>query len=335
MLKVGLIGCGGMGSIHAECWLALGDRVRLAAIADPCQEKVKKYAGRSAAQIYKTGSALLEQADVDIIDICVPTYLHAVLAAEAMEQGRHVFIEKPVCLCEEEAQLLLDTQKKTGVCVQVGQVIRFWDEYAWLKNEIDKGTYGKVVSATFNRLSARPKWSWEDWYNDYTKSGTMALDLHVHDADFVRYLMGREPDKVDSRAVRDRYGIIQQIYAVYNFGDTVITAEGGWNYPDNFPFAMGFRIRLEKALVILNNDGVMTVYLENGDKFHPEIHKEFEADTDIGINVSSLGAYYNELRYFTKMIESGDIEEIAPLCEAVESARLVWKEIAIAGGAKR
>lgn len=335
MLKVGLIGCGGMGSIHAECWLALGDQVQLTAIADPCLEKVKKYASRSGARMFETGMSLLEQAEVDIIDICVPTYLHTEHAVEAMRRGRHVFVEKPVCLRESEAQLLLKTQKETGVCVQVGQVIRFWDEYAWLKAEIDRGTYGKVISGSFVRLSSRPKWSWEDWYNDETKSGTMALDLHVHDADFIRYLMGREPDRIDARAVRDADGVIQQIYAAYNFGDTVITAEGCWNYPDNFPFGMRFRIRLETALVILDNDGTLTVYLENGDKYHPEIRKEFETEMDAGINISSLGAYYKELRFFSELVENGNKKAAAPLCEAVESARLVWKEIAIAGGAKQ
>lgn len=335
MLRVGLIGCGGMGSLHAECWLALGDVAQLVAIADLDATKIKKYADRSGAKMYENGMELLAEAEVDVVDICLPTCLHAEHAVAAMQKGYHVFVEKPVCLHEKEAELLLKTQKETGVMVQVGQVIRFWDEYVWLKKEIENGTYGKVLSGSFFRLSPPPRWAWENWYQDYTKCGTVALDLHVHDADFIRYMMGKEPQQVDARAVRDADGVIQQIVATYDFGDAVITAEGAWNYPKNFPFETQFRVLLEQALIIMEKNGEVTVYLENGDRFRPDIPHTFEFDADIGINVSSMGPYYNELRHFAKLVAGKTDTEIAPLADAVESARLIWKEIDIAGGAKK
>lgn len=334
MLKVGLVGCGGMGSVHAECWLALGAMVQLAAIADENPDRAKKFAGKAGAKIYTNAMELIENEDVDIIDICLPTYLHTVHAVKAMELGRNVFIEKPVCLNEDEATLLLQTQKKTGARVQVGQVIRFWDEYAWLREQVKNGTYGKVVSGTFTRLSPNPKWSWNNWYNDYTKSGTMALDLHVHDVDYIRYLMGAEPDEVCSMATRDADGVIQHIHTAYTFGNAVITSEGCWDYPDNYPFTMEYRVKLEKATVRFDGNGVLTVYLESGERFVPELERHFERDSDAGINISSLGAYYNELRYYVEMLEEGK-PEIAPLCEAVKSAQLAWKEIELAGGCCR
>ena len=332
MLKVGLIGCGGIGSLHAECWLAMGGRVKLAAIADITDGKADKFAEKSGAKVYKTGMELIEDADVDIIDICLPTYLHTEHAVKAMEVCKNVFIEKPICLNEREAKLLLDTQAKTGARIQVGQVIRFWDEYVWLKKAIDNNDYGKVVSAGFTRLSENPVWSWNNWYNDPDLSGTMALDLHVHDVDFIRYMMGGEPDRVMSAATRNDKGVIQHIHTIYTYGSAVITSEGCWDLPHGYPFTMIFRAKLEKATVEFDTEGRLTVYLHTGEKFNPELKKAFQAESEAGINVSDLGAYYNELVYFVDTVEGKETAEIAPLSEAIKSAELAWKEIGIAGG---
>lgn len=333
MLKVGLIGCGGMGSTHANCYGALKEYVELAAVADLDYEKAKKISDQFGGKIYTTGEELIANEDLDIIDICLPTFLHTKHAVLAMEKGSNVFLEKPVCLNMDEAKLLLDTQKKTGVKMQIGQVIRFWDEYVWLKNAVDAGTYGKVVSGVFTRLSPNPRWSWENWYNNPDRSGSMALDLHIHDVDFIRFLMG-EPDDISSLATRSADGVIQQLFTTYQYGDAVITSEGCWDYPDNFPFQMNFRVKLEKATVLYENS-TLTVYLENGEKMIPEIQAEFDQDEDVGINISSLGAYYNEIKHFVCCVSDDKPIEIAPLSEAIKSLELDLKEIHSAGGVKK
>ena len=141
MIRVGLIGCGFMGGMHAACYAALAELgVKVTAIADDRPEFLAQMKEQTDAQTYESGMALIEQADVDVVDICLPTYLHTAHACAAMEKGRDVFCEKPVCLTEEDMQALLETKKRTGRKVMVGQVIRLWDEYAWLKKTVDAGT---------------------------------------------------------------------------------------------------------------------------------------------------------------------------------------------------
>jgi predicted dehydrogenase len=335
MLKVGIIGCGAMGSLHATCWLALPQHAELVAIADVDGKKAKEIIKKHPnIKFYSTGEELLEaENELDVIDICVPTFLHTKYAVDAMKKVKNVFIEKPVCLNEQEAELLLKTQEETGAKVQIGQVVRFMKGYAWLKDVVDKGTYGKVVSGVFKRLSHRVTWSWENWFNDYTRSGTVALDLHIHDTDFVRYLMGGNPDNVDSKVVRDSDGVIQQIFTTYTYGDAVITTEGCWDFPPAFPFNASYIVRLEKATVVLS--GKVIVYLDNGEKIVPELVDDYEPDIDLGINISALGAYYTEIKYFIDNIINGNGTEIAPLSEGIESARLIFKEIELNGGAKK
>jgi len=333
MLTVALLGYGGMGRMHTNCYLALQDQVKLIAVADLLPERRQQIAEKTQAKIYNSADELLANEKPDIVDVCLPTFLHTEYAVKAMELGCNVLIEKPVCLNEEEAQQLLETEKRTGAKVQVCQVIRFRRQSQWLKKVVEEGTYGKIISGEFHRLSKNPKWGWENWFNDPERSGTAALDLHIHDADLVRYLMG-DPDSISAVANRNEDGVLQQIIATYTYGDIKITAEGCWNYPDSYLFNSGYRVRLEKALVVLSGKE-LTVYPNEGEPFSPELPGVELPSTDVGINVSSLNGYYEEIKFFIEHILPGTAEPIAPLSEGINSVRMVWKEVELAGGKVR
>ena len=332
MITVGIIGLGGMGLMHYSCYLAMGEAVRITAIAEGNTEKAKPFAEKIDATLYSDANALLDAERPDVVDICLPTFLHASIAEKAMEKGAAVFIEKPVALFREEAERLLFVQEKTGAKVQVGQVVRFMRAYRYLKKLVDDKTYGNVISGSFHRHSFRPSWAGGN-LSDYKKSGTVALDMHIHDIDFIRYLMGGDPDTIEAHATRDKEGVIQQIFATYTYGNSVICADAGWDFPNCFPFDAGYRVKLEGATVVFAGD--VKVYPEDGEMFYPQLPAEFEGTADVGINISDMGAYYEELSYFINEIVKGDGEEIAPLSEAVKSACIAWREIELAGGMKK
>ncbi len=330
MIKVGLIGCGFMGGMHSACYAALESLgVKVTAVADVRPEYAEKLA--NGAEIYATGMELIERAEVDVVDICLPTHLHASHAVAAMKAGRHVFVEKPIAFNDEDMELILKTEAEAGVKVQVGQVIRQWSEYVWLKKCVDSNAFGDVKHAMFRRLSSRPEWAWEGWLHQVEKSGGVAVDMHVHDVDFVRYILG-EPDVVKAYAHRDAEGVIQQINAVYGYGNDVsVAVESGWDYPADFPFTADFRVKFEKATV-LGGGGVVTVYPVGGSAYQAELEEEFQGDNDIGGNVSSLGGYYNELKYFVEGLQGKNDLSVATVSEAVKSVKLVKREIEAAGG---
>ena len=331
MIKVGLIGCGFMGGMHKACYDALaGLDVKVVAVADVRREYAEKLAGEGIA-IYETGMDLIANADVDVVDVCLPTHLHAAHAVAAMKAGKDVFVEKPIAFKDEDMELILQTEKETGVKVQVGQVIRQWTEYVWLKKAVDSGVYGKVLHGMFRRLSSRPEWAWEGWLHQVDKSGGVAVDMHVHDVDFVRYIMG-EPDVVKAHAHRDAEGVIQQINAVYGYGNNVSVAlESGWDYPADFPFTADFRVKFEKATVI-GGGGVVNVYPVGGAAYQAELEEEFQGDNEIGGNISSLGGYYNELKYFVEGLQGKNDLSVATVSEAIKSVKLVKREVEAAGG---
>ena len=126
VMKIGLIGCGGMGTTHNLSLKALSGKmdVEVTALADCRQEFLERAAKQwPQAKTYVTGRELLENEELDAVHICLPSYLHAEHAVLAMEKGMHVFCEKPVCLTAEEGRRLLEVQKQSGVSVMVGQVV--------------------------------------------------------------------------------------------------------------------------------------------------------------------------------------------------------------------
>lgn len=325
MLRVGLIGCGGMGRTHAEAYKSMSGKVTVAAAADVTEEARTKMRETFGCKTYESGMQLIENADVDYVDICLPTYIHAEHAVAAMKKGLDVFLEKPVCISMEEAALLEKTQKETGRRVQVGHVVRFMDEYVWLKNAADSGRYGRLLSADFSRLSVMPLWGWENWFADAAKSGSAALDLHVHDADFIRYLCGDDIRDMSAAAARDGSGMINHINVIYKYADKVITAEGSWDCRSSHPFRASFKAFFEKATVFFDGmEGGLKVYTDDGVE---KIEAAEELTKDVGINISAGGAYARELEYFTDEILCGNGREIAPLSEGIKSVELVLKEM--------
>lgn len=323
MLRVGLIGCGYMGTMHANCYKNIPN-VEVTAYADIRKECAEELAKGTDAAIYGDGYELIENADVDVIDICLPTFLHAPYALKAMEKVNYLFVEKPVALTATEGEALIEQSKKTGCKVQVGQVIRFWDEYVELRKIIESNEYGCVVNANFRRISPRPTWGWENWLLDASLSGGAAQDLHIHDVDYVLSLFGK-PEKY--YAIKNTLGE-KNSYAnvVMQYLDFAVSVEGTWDLPSVYPFQASFRVVFEKAVVELNA-GKFMLYTEEGAK-EIEIEKtEVAGDGFEGGNISDLGGYYNELVYFCERAQREENIEQATLVQGVTSLKFLLEEI--------
>lgn len=323
MLKVGLIGCGFMGTMHANCYKNL-EGVELAAVADVRPEKAQEIAAGTNAVIYGDGKDLIAKADVDVIDICLPTYLHAEYALLAMDKVKYLFVEKPVTLTVAESEALVKKSADTGCQVQVGQVIRFWDEYVALRDIVASGKYGKVVNANFRRLSPSPDWGWNNWLHTTELSGGAGQDLHIHDVDYVLSLFG-EPKNLFS--VKNVAGEANSyVNTLMQYEDFVVGVEGTWNLPGSHPFQATFRVVFEKAVV--ENDGGFMLYTDGGAEQIVIEKKQLAAAGGTQGNISDLGGYYNELLYFTRQAISGQPIEQASLVDAAASLKfLLEKEL--------
>lgn len=330
-LKVGVVGCGGMGSGHLKNLKALESAldIRVSCVADvrpSCLKKAREICPN--IQCYETGRELIEQSDADWIHICLPTYLHAEHGILAMEAGKDVFIEKPVCLKPEDMDLLLQTAQKTGRKVMVGQVVRWFPEYRYLKQVYDSGKYGALKSIVMRRTGGRPAWSFENWFMDMNRSGSVVMDLHIHDIDFLRYLIG-EPDRVEARAAKFADGMPGQVLTILEYKDVFASVEGLWDISTTMPFSSYYRASFENATVeydgLREQSKTVAVYPKEGDIFYPcaaAAEEEQDKDSQEGINVKVSGPYYDEDYYFADCLIKGKEIEIATLEEGIRSAKL-------------
>ena len=258
-IGVGIVGLGYMGRTHMAAYRAAagaGFANRVMALCDSALAKVggkafrlgnmekrgaNPFAGVQSIAIHSEASALFADESIQLVSLCTPTDTHVQLALAALAAGKHVLVEKPVALrARDVARLAAAARKAKRLCMPA-MCMRFWPGWSWLKEAIDRRSFGGVRSAVFRRLGSTPAWS-RGFYGNSARSGGALFDLHVHDADFVRHCFG-PPDAVVSAGSLDH---VTTLYR-YRSGPGHVVAEGGWDHTNGFPFSMGYTVVFERA----------------------------------------------------------------------------------------
>ena len=238
-IRVGLIGCGNIGvGGHLPAYAHIPE-AELVAVCDAVEERAHEAAERSGAAVYTDYRLLLEREDIEMVDICVPTYLHAEVAVAAAEAGKHVLCEKPMAHTLDAADAMIEAAKENGVKLMIGQVRRFDHRYASIKAQMDGGKVGRPV---FIRRAERQFLPFppEAWQWDPRRGGGVIMDIGVHATDLFRWLLGQEAVEVYAvaRAVREaarEAGSFDHAMITCKFdGGGVGFAEASWAYPQGF-----------------------------------------------------------------------------------------------------
>ncbi len=307
MVKVGLIGAGFIGRNHFNQYEKLGDRARVVALCDADADRRagdwSKVGGNladaqgtkrdlGAIKPYTKWQDLLADGDVDMVDICVPTFLHRDIAVAAMQAGKHVLCEKPMALSVEDCDAML-AAVRPSVRLMVAQCIRFWPEYVWLKKVVQTGEFGPLRALHLRRQTNAPTYTLGNWVCDPTKSGGAILDLHVHDVDYAIHLLGT-PKSVFAQGYKRTGGGVDRVHASWDYGTgTVVQVEGYWDVHQGFGFNMGFTAVFENASVFWDcrTEQPLTVYRSDGE---PEVPEMPAGD-----------GYLGEISHFIECIENG------------------------------
>ena len=318
MLKVGLVGCGFMGSMHANVYATI-DEASLVGVFDSNQERGTAFADKHGIKAFASFEELL--GEVEAVDICLPTYLHKEFTLKAAQAKKHVLCEKPMALSVEDAEAMKAACEENNVRLMIAHCIRFWPEYAMLKQIALTGNLGELLSINMTRYGEFPHWGSDNWLADESKAGGGALDMHIHDTDFALYLLG-EPKEVFSRGTVDEKGV-SHIFSTFAYDKAVCHLEGGWNMPPQTPFKMAFRAVFEQGAVIMDG-GPMTVYEKGKDPYVPEFTKMAAAG---GGNISDMGGYYHEIKHFVDRVTSGKPFDVTTPDTSIASLRMTLKEI--------
>jgi predicted dehydrogenase len=260
IVNVGIVGLGFMGVTHIKAYRKIPG-ARVAAICDtgeiPADGDLSGISGNvgdgvplrldmSGIVVYRDVKDLLADPDVDLVDLCVPTRVHADMALISLRAGKHVLCEKPLARTADQARAIVAAAAAARGYFLPAMCMRFWPEWLWLKQAIDRGTFGRVLAARFRRVCEPPAWNRET-YLDGRQSGGALLDLHIHDADFVQFCFGR-PRAVYSRGVSLFSGEVDYVVTQYQVDcGAVVTAEGGWIMSEGFGFNMAYTVNFESA----------------------------------------------------------------------------------------
>ncbi|MCI0360538.1 MAG: Gfo/Idh/MocA family oxidoreductase [Planctomycetaceae bacterium] len=258
MLRVGIAGIGFMGWIHYLAYRKVKG-VKLAAV---CTRDTRKLAGDwrgiqgnfgppgeqvdlSGVAKYSDLAGLLGDPSIDLVDLCLPPHLHCEASMAALKAGKHVFVEKPMALTAADCDKMVKAANKAGKQILVGHVLPLLPEYAFARKAIAGGKYGKLLGGHFKRVISDPLWL-KDFYNPATVGGPL-VDLHVHDAHFIRLLFGM-PTAVTSQG-RLRGETVEYCVSQFQFADRslVVSSASGVVNQQGRPFTHGFEIHLEKA----------------------------------------------------------------------------------------
>jgi predicted dehydrogenase len=299
MVRVGIAGIGFMGMIHYLAYQKLKG-VKVAAMCEQDRTRlagdwrtIKGNFGPAGTHMDLTGIERYEKLDdmlasgkLDMIDICLPPAAHAPVAIAALKAGKHVFCEKPIALAPADAERMVKTAKSAGKQLMIGQVLPFFPEYAFAHQAVHSGKYGRLLGGHFKRVISDPQWL-KDFY-DPKKVGGPMLDLHVHDAHFIRLLCGM-PKAVFSSG-RMRGEVAEYFTSQFLFDDPalVVSAMSGVIQQQGRGFCAGFEIHLRRATLLYDFaviDGnpelnmPLTVLTEDGKAHRPTMKSADPVDS--------------------------------------------------------
>ncbi len=262
MIRVGIAGLGFMGMTHYNAY----GKIRGVKVAALCEQDAKRLAGDwrsiqgnfgprgqlmdlSGIARYGELDQMLADPGLDLIDVCLPPSWHAKATIAALKAGKHVFCEKPIALQVADAKRMTDTAQKTGKLLMIGHVLPFYPEYKFAFQAISSGKYGRLLGGYFKRIISDPAWL-PDFFNPKTTGGPM-LDLHVHDAHFIRLVCGM-PKAVYS--VGTMHGeVVERFTTQFLFDEPkVVSAASGVVNQQGRPFTHGYEIYLEKATLFFD-----------------------------------------------------------------------------------
>jgi len=265
MINVGVAGIGFMGWIHTLAYR----QVESAKIVAYCEQDRKRLAGdwstiqgnfgppaptepvdMSPYATYDDYDKMLANPDIDVVDICLPPAAHPDMAIKALEAGKHVFCEKPMALTVEDTQRMVAAAETSGKLLLIGHVLPFFPEYQFAYQAVVGGQYGKLLGGNFKRVISDPQWL-PDYYKPERVGGPM-LDLHVHDAHYIRLLFGA-PEAVTSQG-RMRGEVAEYFNTLFKFADAdlVVTAVSGVINQQGRAFEHAYEIHLEKATLLFD-----------------------------------------------------------------------------------
>ena len=192
-IKVGIVGYGGIGSLHARALMNVQD-MKLTAVADARSTLLD---GLDPAIRRFSDYRDMLQLDIDAVIVCSPTSFHAATCLDALSSGKHVLVEKPMATTVEQGRAMCDRAREVGRVLMVAMTHRFYPEMREAKQLVDDGAIGEVLICNDTIIEPFGSQALPGWYMDKTMAGGgVAMSDGIHLIDRLRWFTGLEAHRV-------------------------------------------------------------------------------------------------------------------------------------------
>ena len=248
IVKIGIIGCGGIANSKHMPALSKLEDVQMVAFCDIIEERAAKAAkefGTPDARVYTDYKELLKEKNIDVVHVLTPNREHSFITVESLEAGKHVMCEKPMAKTTKEAQAMLDAAKRTGKKLTIGYQNRYRPDSWYLKQACDNGELGEIYFAKAHALRRRAVPTWGVFLNEYEQGGGPLIDIGTHALDLTLWMMDNYRPKMVVGSVYKKLG--QQTQSGNAWGD--------WN-PEEYTVedsAFGYIVMEDGATIVLES----------------------------------------------------------------------------------
>lgn len=268
MKNFAIIGCGAAANIHAGAIEGL-ENGRLYGVFDNSAARAEKFAAEHGCRAFKTMDELLSCKDVDIVNVCVPSGLHAEIAVAALRAKKHVVVEKPMAITKEQIAAIIEAAERNDVKVAVITQYRFTPATQKVKKALDEGKLGKILLADFSGKYYRSA----EYYASAIWRGTMAMDgggalmnQGIHGIDVIQYLLGGvQSVQAMCRTLRHDIEVEDSAYLLVEYKNGAIGCIHGTTTA-----SPGYPRRIEisgtKGSIVLEEDSIIRWDVEGDDE---------------------------------------------------------------------
>ena len=254
ILRIGIIGCGGIANGKHMPALKKQKDVQMVAFCDIIEERAVKAAkdyGTPDAKTYTDYKKLLEDKTIDVVHVCTPNKEHSFITIDALEAGKHVMCEKPMAKTYAEAKAMLDAAKRTGKKLTIGYQNRHTPQALYVKQACDEGVLGDIYYANAIALRRRAVPTWGVFLNEDEQGGGPLIDIGTHALDLTLWCMNNYKPKM---VVGTKYRKLADQTQTAN-------AWGDWD-PKEFTVedsAFGFVVMENGATIILQSSWALNI----------------------------------------------------------------------------
>jgi len=335
-IRIGVIGTGSIASLHLDSYKN-NPGADIAAICDVNEARARTVAEKyGASKVFTDYHALLADPDIDAVSICTWNNTHAPISIAALQAGKHVLVEKPLCRTVEEAYEVERAVRESGKLLQVGFVRRYDPGAKMLREFVDRGEFGELYYAkasTIRRLG-NPG----GWFADVERSGGGPLiDVGVHVIDLCWYLMGRpKPVSVSGNTYRKlgNRSNIQHLsfYKAADYDASKNTVEDLANAIIRFENGASIMVDVSYTLHAKKDEGSVKLFGNKGgfeidprivmvaEKHNTILNIEPQLDSTAGFSAGE--AFQNEIDHFVACVASGE-QPLSPVADGVQMMKML------------